>query len=150
MVRCAPEELLAQFGTRDQIPFPAMPWGTYTVWVRSGGALLATLQDRVITAVDELVDPVASARVGPMVVRPGVLRAQWPRLDLDGVVIELPPTGSSPGKDTRFVSPTDSVDREPRGAHPKARGGTSPRGSAADGTCLGPRARQAVGADQQP
>jgi AraC-like DNA-binding protein len=50
---------------------------------------LATLRDRVIAAVDELVDPVASAPVAPIVVRPGVLRAQWSRLDLDGVVIDM-------------------------------------------------------------
>ena len=42
-----------------------------------------------ITAVDELVDPVVSARAAPMVIRPGVLRAQWSRLDLDRVVIEI-------------------------------------------------------------
>ena len=42
-----------------------------------------------ITAVDELVDPVASTRAAPTVVRPGVLRVQWSRIDLDGVVIEI-------------------------------------------------------------
>jgi hypothetical protein len=50
---------------------------------------LATLETRGITAVDELVDPVASVRAAPMDVRHDVLRAHWLRLDLDGVVIEM-------------------------------------------------------------
>jgi len=50
---------------------------------------LTTLETRVITAVDELIDPVASARGAPMDVRHDVSRAQWVRRDLDGVVTEV-------------------------------------------------------------
>ena len=50
---------------------------------------MATRHDRLTTAVDVLVDPVASARVAPKVVGPGVLPAQWSRLDLDGLEIEI-------------------------------------------------------------
>jgi AraC family ethanolamine operon transcriptional activator len=47
------------------------------------------VQHRLITSVDELVDPVASARMQPMVLRAGAIRAEWCRADLDGVIIEV-------------------------------------------------------------
>jgi len=50
---------------------------------------LGTLRHLVSAAVDLLVDPVASTRAAPIVVCPGVHRAQWSRVDLGGVVIEM-------------------------------------------------------------
>jgi AraC-like DNA-binding protein len=53
------------------------------------GAFVVKVQHRLITSIDELVDPVASARMHPMVLRAGAIRAEWCRADLDGVFIEV-------------------------------------------------------------
>ena len=50
---------------------------------------MATVYHRLITSMDDLVDPLASARMVPMVLRPGAIRAEWSRLDVDGVLIEV-------------------------------------------------------------
>ena len=44
---------------------------------------------RVITTIDEFVDPVASARTTPMSLRPGAIRAELVRVDLGDVVVEV-------------------------------------------------------------
>jgi AraC-like DNA-binding protein len=43
----------------------------------------------VITSIDEFVDPVASARTAPMTLRPGAIRAEWVRVDLGRVLVEV-------------------------------------------------------------
>jgi AraC-like DNA-binding protein len=43
----------------------------------------------VITTIDEFVDPVASARTTPMTLRPGTIRAEWVRVDLGKVLVEV-------------------------------------------------------------
>ena len=42
-----------------------------------------------MTSTDELVDPVASARMSPMARQPGVMRGEWARLELDGAFVEV-------------------------------------------------------------
>ncbi len=44
---------------------------------------------RVITTVDEFVDPVVSANTAPMTLRPGAIRADMVRVDLDPVLVEV-------------------------------------------------------------
>lgn len=44
---------------------------------------------RVITTIEEFVDPVASARTKPMSLRPGAIRAEWVRADFGAVVVEV-------------------------------------------------------------
>jgi len=44
---------------------------------------------RVITTIDEFVDPVGSARTAPMTLRPGVIRAELVRADLGTVLVEV-------------------------------------------------------------
>ena len=44
---------------------------------------------RVITTIDEFVDPVASARTAPMTLRPGAIRAELVRADLGTVLVEV-------------------------------------------------------------
>ncbi len=44
---------------------------------------------RVITRIEEFVDPVASAQTVPMTLRPGAIRAEWIKVDLGDVLIEL-------------------------------------------------------------
>lgn len=44
---------------------------------------------RVITTIDEFVNPVASARTAPMTLRPGPIRADMVRVDLDPVLVEV-------------------------------------------------------------
>jgi AraC-like DNA-binding protein len=43
----------------------------------------------VITTIEEFVDPVASARTVPMTLRPGAIRAEWVRVDLGDVLLEI-------------------------------------------------------------
>ena len=50
---------------------------------------MTSLQHQVITSVDELVDPVASARMTPLVLRAGAIRAEWVRVNIDGVLVEV-------------------------------------------------------------
>ena len=44
---------------------------------------------RVITTIEEFVDPVASAQTAPMTLRPGAIRAEWVRADLGTVLVEV-------------------------------------------------------------
>ena len=44
---------------------------------------------RVITSIDEFVDPVATAQMRPMVLRPGAMRAELVTADLSGVLVSL-------------------------------------------------------------
>ncbi len=44
---------------------------------------------RVITTVDEFADPVISARTAPMTLRPGAIRADLVRVDLDPILVEV-------------------------------------------------------------
>jgi hypothetical protein len=41
---------------------------------------------RVITSIDEFVDPVATAQMRPMILRPGAMRAELVTADLRGAV----------------------------------------------------------------
>ncbi len=50
---------------------------------------MATVHHRIITSVEDLVDPLASARMVPMVLRPGAMTGEWARLDLGGVLVEV-------------------------------------------------------------
>ena len=44
---------------------------------------------RVITSIDEFLDPSSAARMAPMVLRPGAIRAEIVRVDLGGVAAEI-------------------------------------------------------------
>ena len=51
--------------------------------------VVAKLHYRLITTVDELVDPFASARMQPKVLRPGAMRAELVRLDAGGMLVDM-------------------------------------------------------------
>ena len=56
---------------------------------RAGGDPLAATSRRLITSVDELVDPVATAHMTPMVVRAGALRAELISAGVGGVITSM-------------------------------------------------------------
>jgi len=47
------------------------------------------MQRKIITTVDELLDPIGAARVQPKVVRPGAMRAEFVRFDAGGMLVEI-------------------------------------------------------------
>src|SRR4249920_682497 len=47
------------------------------------------MQHRIITTVDELLDPIGAARVQPKVLRPGAMRAELVRFDASGMLVEV-------------------------------------------------------------
>jgi AraC-like DNA-binding protein len=54
-----------------------------------GDGVVLSASRRVITTIDEFVDPVASARTAPMALRPGAIRAEWVRADLGKALVEV-------------------------------------------------------------
>jgi len=50
---------------------------------------VARMQHRIITTVDELLDPIDAARVQPKVLRPGAMRAELVRFDASGLLVEI-------------------------------------------------------------
>jgi AraC-like DNA-binding protein len=54
-----------------------------------GDGVLVCASRRVITTIDEFVDPVASARTAPMTLRPGAIRAELVRAELGEVLVEV-------------------------------------------------------------
>lgn len=47
------------------------------------------MRHELISTVEELVDPVASARMAPMVLRSGPIRAEWAHFDVQGTFVEV-------------------------------------------------------------
>jgi len=54
-----------------------------------GAGAMRFVSRRVITSIDELVDPVATAQMRPMILRPGAVRAEFVSADLRGVLVSL-------------------------------------------------------------
>ena len=111
---------------------------------------VARIYHKIITTIDELIDPLASARMQPKVLQPGSMRAELVRFDARGMLVEIadysfPVTtqGETPEGRVAFVTPLRPSSVRLNGAplSPAALyafgEAAEVRGATADSTCLG-------------